>query len=291
MGIGYGIKKARLLRTEDMNVLITIIIYLMLPCFVFDAIYTHHQAIPLSIAKVPLVGFGIELVVICIAYFAGRVLKLDRPTRGGLILAAVFGNTGFLGYPIVQAAFGKSALITATLYDGLAMALPLYTLGMVIAARFAGEKVDRMQLLKMAALPAIWAIPLALLLRPVTLPEPILRSIGYLANGTVPLAMLSIGLSISARSIKGLAIPIVAACALKLVVLPLITFYAARTVGISGLVQTVTVIEAGMPSAAMACVVAAKFGANERFVAGIIFVSTLLSLITIPAMLVILGPH
>jgi predicted permease len=41
----------------------------------------------------------------------------------------------------------------------------------------------------------------------------------------------------------------------------------------------------------MACVVASKFGANERFVAGVVFISTLMSIATIPLTLAILGAH
>ena len=51
----------------------------------------------------------------------------------------------------------------------------------------------------------------------------------------------------------------------------------------------VGVLESGMPSAVMTGVLASKFGANGRFVAGVIFVSTLLSIVTIPTILLMLG--
>lgn len=291
MFLGYGIKKLRLLKQEDTGVLTTVIIYLTLPCFVFEAIYRHRAGLPPSIAKVPFVGLGMIIVVLIAAYIIGRMFKLDRPTLGGFILAAGFGNTGFLGYPVVQAAFGQDALITAALYDELAMAFPLYTLGTFIAASFAGARAETKSVLKLAAAPAVWVIPLALLVRPYNIPEPVTKTIQYLAAGTVPLAMISLGLSLSARSIKGLALPVFTACALKLALLPVITFYAARATGIAGQVQTVMVLESGMPSAVMACVVASKFGANERFVAGVVFVSTILSIAAIPLTLVILSAH
>jgi predicted permease len=289
MFLGYGIKKLRLLRQEDTGVITTVIIYLTLPCFVFDAIYRHRTGLPPSIARVPIVGLCMIIVVLLAAYIIGRALKIDRPTLGGFILAAGFGNTGFLGYPVVQAAFGQNALITAALYDEIAMAFPLYTLGTFIAASFAGEKVDAKSILKLAAAPAVWIIPLALLVRPYNIPEPLTKTVQYLAAGTVPLAMLSLGLSLSARSIKGLVLPIIAACVLKLALLPAITFHAAQATGITGQVQTVMVLESGMPSAVMACVVASKFGANERFVAGVVFISTIMSIATIPLTLLILG--
>ncbi len=215
--LGYGTKKIRLLRAEDADLLNTVVIYLTLPAFIFDAIYSYRQPLPLSIVKVPIIGFAMIAVVLAIAFIVGRMLRLDRPTLGGLILASGFGNTGFLGYPVVQAAFHeRGALVTAALYDELAMALPMYTLGALIAAGLAGEKVEGEQLLRVFKLPAFLAIPVALLLRPVAIPEPLLAAIRYLGNGTIPLVMISLGLSLSARSLKGLAVPVLAVCVLKL---------------------------------------------------------------------------
>ena len=288
--IGYGTKKVRLLRAEDADLLNTVVIYITLPAFIFDAIYSYRQPLPLSIAKVPIIGFAMILAVLGVAYIIGRALKLDGPTLGGMIIASGFGNTGFLGYPVVLAAFQqKGALVTAALYDELAMALPLYTVGVLIAAGFAGKHVRGRQLLRVLALPALWAIPAALLLRAIALPEPLLAAIGYLGSGTIPLVMISLGLSLSARSLKGVGIPVLAVCVLKLGLLPVLTHYALQAGGVTGTMYKVGVLESGMPSAVMTGVLASKFGANGSFVAGVIFVSTLLSIVTIPATLLILG--
>ena len=233
---------------------------------------------------------GVEICLAFLAYLVGRALKLNRPTLGGFILASTFGNTGFLGYPVIQAAFhNPSALITAVLYDEIGMALPLYTIGMAIAASFAGEKLDPRQTLKAACSPAIWIIPIAFLLRSQHLPMPLVSTIHYIGNGTVMLSMITLGLYLSTSSMKGMAIPIIATCILKLVVLPIATFYAARAGGLSGTIHSAMIIEAGTPTAVMSCVVASRYGANERFVAGITFASTLICMLTIPAALVLLG--
>ncbi|MDH7482199.1 MAG: AEC family transporter [Armatimonadota bacterium] len=290
LSVGYGAKKVKLLRDQDADLLNTVVVYITLPAFIFDAIYSYRQPIPLSIAKVPIIGFAMILVVLGIAYIVGRAMGLDRPTLGGMIIASGFGNTGFLGYPLVQAAFReKAALVTAALYDELAMALPLYTLGALIAAGFAGRRVDREQLLRVFTLPSMLSIPIALIIRPISLPNPLLEAVRYLAAGTVPLVMISLGLSLSGRSLRGLALPVAVTCVLKLVVLPVITYYAARSGGLSGVMHQVTVVEAGMPSAIMTCVIASKFGANARFVAGVIFLTTLLSIASIPLMLYLLS--
>lgn len=289
MFVGYGAKKVRLLRAEDADLLGTIVLYITLPAYVFDAIYSFHRRLPSDMIKVPFLGFAGILVILVLAYCIGRLMRLERPLLGGFIIASGFGNTGFLGYPVVQAAFGKGeALVTAALYDEVAMAMPLYTLGAVIAASFAGSRVDGAQLRKVFAIPSLWAIPAALMLRPIRIPVPVVDAIQYLALGTIPLAMMTLGLSISARSLRGIVNPVLVASALKLAVLPVVTHYLVSAFGVSGLIHKSTVLESGMPTAVMCGVVATKFGKSGTFVAGIIFVSTLLSIASIPVTLLLL---
>jgi len=289
MFVGYGAKKVRLLRAEDADLLGTIVLYITLPAYVFDAIYSFHRKLPSDMIKVPFLGFAGILVILVLAYAIGRLMRLERPMLGGFIIASGFGNTGFLGYPVVQAAFGKgAALVTAALYDEVAMAMPLYTLGAIIAASFAGSKVDSAQLRKVLTIPSLWAIPAALILRPVRIPVPVVDAIQYLALGTIPLAMMTLGLSISTKSLKGIVTPVLVASGLKLVVLPVVTHYLVSAFGVCGLIHKATVLESGMPTAVMCGVVATKFGKSGIFVAGIIFVSTLLSIASIPVTLFLL---
>ena len=121
------------------------------------------------------------------------------------------------------------------------------------------------------------------------IPKVLLSTIHYMSNGTVPLVMISLGLSLSASSLKGYGAAVIAVCALKLGVLPLMTYHAYQAVGIGGITLQAGTLESAMPSAVMGCVLASRFGANGRFVAGAIFVSTLLSIAMIPATLLILG--
>ncbi len=287
--IGYGMKKIRLLQPSNCDVLNTVVIYITLPAFIFNAIYEYREPITLDVARIPLIGFAMIALVGLIAYILGRILRFEYGIIAGLILASSFGNTGFLGFPVVEAAFkSKEALFTAVLYDELAMALPLYTIGMVVAAGFMGEKFQLSRVGWVLKLPQMWAIPLAFLLRPFALPEPILAVLKYLANGTIPLVMISLGLSISAKSLKGYTLPVVIACILKLALLPFLTYYAAKMIGIKGIMLQTLTVEAGMPTAMMAGVLVAKFGKSGKYVAGTIFITTMMSLITIPIMLAIL---
>jgi hypothetical protein len=289
--VGYGAKKLRLLRAEDSNVLNEIVIYITLPALIFTVLYGYKANLSLSIARVPIVGFVMIAVVLAAAYGIGRAMRLDSGTLAGFILAAGFGNTGFLGYPVTQAAFkDPSALVTAVLYDEFGMALPLYIIGLVITAVLAGQKAHYSQVTQAFKYPQLWAIPIALLLRQShCVPHSLIVAIGYLGSGTIPIVMISLGLMLSARSMRGYGIPLAVVCMLKLAVLPIVTCYGARFAGITGTQYQTTVMEAGMPTAMMVGVLVSKFGENPEFVAGVIFVTTLLSIVTIPATLLLVG--
>ncbi|MHB0912898.1 MAG: AEC family transporter [Armatimonadota bacterium] len=288
--LGYGTKKIKLLRAKDAETTSALVVNLMLPAFVFLAVYDSEQRVSPAMAKIPVIGFGMILLVCAIAYALGRLLRMEKPTIGGLILASAFGNTAFLGYPVITAAFGGgSALVPAALYDQFGMLLPLCTFGVVLASHFSGEKVTGRQLTGALLSPSILAVPVALVLHPVKIPLPVIKSLEYLAAGTVPLAMLTLGLSLSARSIKTCAVPVAVACVLKLAVLPALTWALMRMGGFSGEALKAVTMESAMPTAVLASIIAVRYKADGNMVAGVVFVSTLLGILSIPSTLMLLG--
>jgi predicted permease len=285
--VGYGAKKSGILKPMDTQAVNSIVINLTMPAFIFISI--HNQSIDASMVKAPIVGIVMEFVVLGLAYVAARLLKLNRPTTGGLMLAATFGNTGFLGYPMVAAAFpaDSRAMPTAVMFDEFAMALILNSVGVAVAATFAGRHFQWVSLLEFLKTPLFPTTVLALILRTTYIPPVILKTIGFLAAGTVPLAMISIGLSLSGRSLKKYPAPLAVGFILKMVALPLLMFAALPLVGVGGVVKQVTILESAVPTAVVSGVIAGRYGSNEEFVAAAIFVTTLLSVAVIPAALIL----
>ena len=115
---------------------------------------------------------GAELLTMCAAYAVGRLLKLDRGTIAALMLVGAFGNTGFLGYPVVYAAFdGRgSALFSAVIIDEFGMSLVLTTLGVAVAMRVAQSKSSTGGIVGLLKFPPFIAAIVAMCLRTVYLP-------------------------------------------------------------------------------------------------------------------------
>ncbi|MEN6519938.1 MAG: AEC family transporter [Armatimonadota bacterium] len=287
--VGYGARKLGVLKSSDTAVVNSIVINLTGPAFAFSALY--GKPLTLQMIGAPMVIIISSMLVMGLAYIAGVILHLDRKTTGAIMLVSAFGNTGFLGYPVTMAAFPKSgdAIATAVMCDQFGMALPLYSIGVVVAASFAAAKTNRAQILEFMKAPLLPATIIAILLRPVHLPQPIVSSLTILGQATVPLAMLSLGLSLSKSSLKTATVPFTVGIVLKMVAVPIITFLGLKLVGIDGVVRNVTVLESSMPAAVMTGVIAGRYNTNGAFVSAAIFLMTLASIITIPVILMLLG--
>ena len=285
---GYGAKRAGVLKATDARVANSIAINLTMPAFIFVSI--HRQSLNSAMVKAPILGFVMEMVVMGLAYASARALKLNRPTTGGLMLAATFGNTGFLGYPMVAAAFphDSHAMPTAVMFDEFAMAMALNSIGVAVAACLAGRRFEWSSLLEFLKTPLLPSTVIALALRTVYVPDVILKTLGFLAAGTVPLAMISIGLSLSARSLKKYPGALGTAFLLKMIALPVLMYLTLPLIGVTGTVKQVAVLESAVPTAVVSGVIAGRFGANEEFVATAIFATTLLSVAILPAVLVLM---
>ena len=101
-------------------------------------------------------------------YSYARLVVGERDERGALTLAAGFGNTGFVGFPLAQLAYGADGLTLAVLYDRLAWLLPASSISTTIARLHGRREVEvsrRHRLRAVLANPPLHAFWLALVLR------------------------------------------------------------------------------------------------------------------------------
>jgi malate permease and related proteins len=286
---GYGARKLGALKSSDAVVVNSLIINLTMPAFIF--VNTHEKTLTTSMIKAPILGVAVEMAVLGVAYLFARLLRLDRPTSGALMLVSTFGNTGFLGYPMVNAAFkgNGQAILTAVMFDSFAMAIILYSVGVAVATSFAGAKFEWSSLVRFLKTPLFPATIVSLALRKVWVPPLIVESLAYLGAATVPLAMISIGLSLSTGSVKNYPLPLAVASVLKMGLMPVLMALTLPLIGVHGLVYKVCVLESVVPSAVMTGVLSARYKANGEFAAAAVFVTTLLSVVVIPIVLHWLG--
>ena len=134
-------------------------------------------------------------------YAYARLVAAERDERGALTLAAGFGNTGFVGYPLAQLAFGSDGLALAVLYDRLAWLVPASSISTSIArlhGRRTLEVTSRHRLRTLLANPPLHAFWLALTLRALGVDVPGTGDARDLVGAVIgPYGFFLLGLSLS----------------------------------------------------------------------------------------------
>jgi predicted permease len=197
-------------------------------------------------------------------------------------------NSGFLGYPVVLGVFGADGLVRAVFYDIGSMIL-FITFGIILLFIYGGEYA---KILKRAFIfPPLLAVILALLLNYINFDIGFIVSntLDYLSGAAIPLIMISLRLSLKFRGIKKNIQAVFSVSVIKLLIAPLIASLIVSLLGMGGLERQVTIIEAAMPSAMLSLVLAITYDLDIKTAAACIFASTILSLITIPLILLLLS--
>jgi predicted permease len=281
IGLGAVIRRIGLLRYEDRTALNNIIIFLSLPALIFTA--TRRAPFSSTLVTISVIALAISLVGVAIGYMLAKALRLEGPLFGAFLLASGIGNTGYLGYPLTQALFGRSHLVKAVFYDIFGTVFILFTVGIYFASKYGSGVKKPWKLGFTLAAPNLIALILGFAGQGVSLPVPIDLAINSLASSTVAVIMLSIGISLNARP-KTAALPAIAAITIvKLAVLPALALWLGAALTLPATVSGVALLQASMPMALMTFVIGDIYDLDRDFLSGAILVTTLLSVATIPA--------
>jgi len=288
--VGFLLRRTRVLRQEDTGVINAVIICATVPALAFTIMVGQH--LTWASAGVIAAGNIANCVSLCISWALARLLKLGRPQMGAFMIAATFGNTTFMGIPVVEAAFhgDRQAMLYAIMYGELAMSLPVYTLGLWVASRFGGSHTKIHELLSPKRLPTLPAMiaGVALSALGIAVPLMLMDAIKRLGACTLPLSMISVGLMLSARSFRGNGFLIILVSVLKLFCMPAIVYAILTLFGVGGLARQVVTLQAAMPNSIVSGIMTARGGSDAPFVASATLITTLASLGTLPLILTLL---
>ena len=280
--LGVLFQRLKALPADAAQALTLVVLYVCLPAAVLRyAPRLELSAALLGVAAVP----WLLLVATVLAVGAlARVLKLRRDQHGVLLLTVALGNTSFLGYPLTRALIGEDALPYAVVYDQFGAFLIMSTFGLWVLARYGGEAVPspREMARKVVLFPPLWALVVGLTVMPASPPSWIDGALLRLSEALLPLAMLTIGLSVRFALPRDELKPLAAGLALKLAVMPALALLLVPMLGMSGDMARTTVLEAAMPPMVTAGALAIAQGMAPRLAAAMVGYGLLLSLVTLP---------
>ncbi|GGC85585.1 membrane protein [Thalassobacillus devorans] len=283
-GAGYIIQ---LVARLDIKSLATVTLYIMMPNLVFNTFYDAK----LDKEYVIMVTFAV-LLLIAILFINKIIAKLrnyNQAMESGMILSTAFMNSGNYGTPIILFAFGKEAFMYAVSFMVL-QAIIMNFFGVYYAARgSAGIKLAFQSVLKM---PPTYAVIVALVMNlgSIPVPDSLLSAITLVGDATIPTMMITLGMQLAEITVKNMNwVKISYGATVRLLASPLIAYLLTLVLPMDPLMAKVMIVAAACPSAATTTMYALQFDAKPELVSSITLVTTLLSIITLPILLILLG--
>ena len=291
--VGYGAKKAHLMDERLDRGLSKLVIDTALPAWIVGSVLGAAELPP---RESILLAFGLAclcyLVLIVLAFATTAVLRIRPGHRGVFRFMCVFGNVGFIGFPVISAIFGPEALIYGCVFN-LPFNLLVFTVGAWFLAQDNGAGVKVRVTPRLFLTPTIVACALSVVLalldvHSVPVAGDALNALGAM---TTPAALLIVGSSLAnmpARELLGG--PRLWVCVfVRVAAAPLAIWALFRLFVPDPLLLTILVVIAAMPVATNGTLLCYQYGGDSKTMAQGTFVSTVASLVTIPLLVMLVG--
>ena len=283
---GYAADRLGILGAEVDKKISKLLLDVTLPAMILGTVSTGSElperSVVLGMLGVAAVFYLLEFAF---ALLVPPLLGGTAGQKGVWRFTLVFGNMGFIGYPVAVALFGPEALIYAVILV-LPFNLMAFTLGPLMLT--GAKRFSLRQMFSPAAVAALLALILALSrLRP---PAIVGEALEFVGSITVPLSLLFVGSLLAGLPLGAMFTSprLWILTAVRLLAMPVALFPLLRALGAGELLLRVAVIEMGMPTAVNGSMLCMEHGGDAECMAQITFVSTLASIVTIPVVAALL---
>jgi malate permease and related proteins len=209
-----------------------------------------------------------------------------RQRQGSFLLASMFGNTGYLGYPVILSLLGAKYFAWAIFYDLLGTTLGAYSLGVIIASRFSTSSQPPLEFLKaLLKNPVLWSFALGMAVRLTVLPDLVDQCLRLIAWISIFLSLLLMGIRLSQLSSPDQVSQSVASVIIKMLIVPIIIDIGLLGLGLDPTPKLILVLQAAMPPAFATLVISEVYNLDRRFAVTAIAIGTMAFLVLLPVWL------
>ena len=279
MAAGFLAHKLGYLSKQTDQNLCRLLLGIIVPCLILGSV-SAGDTLP-STEEIVYYGLGF-----CAATFVPHLLGGTVKQQCVWRYSLIFSNMAFIGYPVSVALFGQEALFYAVILV-LPFNLLSYSLGPLMLAGQA--KFRWQQLLSPCIVASVIALMVALF--HINMPALLGECLNFTGSLTTPLSLLLVG-SLLADLPFGRAFTsprLWALAAFRLLILPIMLWLLLKWTGIgTPLVANIAVILMAMPTALNGSMLAMEYGGDTECMAQSIFLTTLMSIITIPVLAALL---
>jgi hypothetical protein len=219
-----------------------------------------------------------------VAFFLPRYLTKEKANEGIVGFALMFGNVGFMGYPVVASIFGHQAVFYAAVLN-VVNTLAVFTVGTIlIVGDFVGGKRFQKKVLYSTPMLSAYLAMLIVALGIDQIPSVISQPLTMIGNITVPAALLIIGSSMSQLSLRTMLgnATVYVTTLFRLVLIPLGLYFLCLALGFDPYVVNINTVVIAMPVATYGTILCLKYNRDTTLITEVTLVTTLLSMLTIP---------
>lgn len=278
---GFLLRKAGVMSSQFRKSLTDFIINFILPCNIIKSFMISFDAgILVSCMAILLVSCATQALAFLLgkAFYGRTVDGRRQPLQYGIQVS----NAGFLGSPIVEELYGAQGMLYASVYL-IPQRIMMWSFGIACFSGSRGKGV----LKKVLTHPCILAVAIGLvfLLTQLSLPVWLEKPLSMVSGCNTALSLLVVGGVLGELNPKGLFNrQAVGYCLVRLLLIPLAVLLACVCLQLDPLVTQVAVVLAGMPAPLTTSMLASQYGKDEAFAVSLTFLSTVASMVTIPAL-------
>ncbi len=291
--IGAIAGKLKVLTSGSRDMLSKVIFNISLPLMLFTS-FLKIDATPrlLTNSFIVLLVSGFVIMFMLLAGWLTTLIFRIRGREAAVFKAhSMFGNTIFLGFPLITALYGVEGLLYASMFQ-LVSNIIMWTAGVVILSHGDGTSWKKSILKVFNPNTVATLTGLLFFLLSLKLPEILLKPLSELGSANTWLSMLYIGAMLALSDVAGLlgkkSLYIISINRLIIIPSLLIAIFGAFVLFSASapdkVVSSVIILEASMPCMASVVIMAKELGADDHLAVGNVFVSTLLSLFTLPVL-------
>ena len=287
ISLGYILKRIDFLSKKDIDPLNKLVMYILMPCMIFHAIFSADLSLISKLGILPLIILGSSFATGIVSFIILKYLKFDDKKLWSVLVTVMIANTAFMGYPVTLGIYGQDGFLRAIFCD-IATLIIFLLLSFMLIMKFGGTVKTATR--KIALFPPLWAVILGLLFNFLNIPiGPVIdNTVNYLGQGAIPLIMIALGLSIDFSALSRSKSMIVFTSIMKLLFFPLIAFIIVSQIGFTNLEYNVSIIEAAMPSGMLSLLLSITYKLDFELTSDCILINTVISLITLPLIIMIL---
>jgi len=279
MAVGYGITKGGLLSAKARGEFTNLVLYVFLPCSIFTAFQRGLTPETMRLGMIALiVACGLQVLV----FILNKFLYFWIPPGKRIILkyTTITNNANFMGFTVLAGIYGEIGILYGSIFI-IPMRILMWTSGLSLYTDLETKK----RIFILVTHPCMIAVVIGIgaVYAPFELPVFLMDAIRWVGDLTRVLPMIIVGSILSGVKLKEVPdIHCFYYSFFRLIVIPAVMFVALDLLNVDPIVTGVTVLMAAMPAAVVTAALAEKYGQDAAFGSKVIFVSTVLSMVTLP---------